>query len=183
MYLLFTMLFSAGMVPSYMLIVKYLHLNNTIWVYILPGLISAYYVFIIRTNYAGLPDEIMEAAKIDGASELYICFKIVMPLCVPVLASVGFLFLVGKWNDWNTSLIYIREAELYSLQYMLQKILREVEFVEKMAAETGMLADYETPTEAMIYATAILAAGPILIIFPFFQKHFTKGLTIGAVKG
>ena len=182
-YVLFTMLFSAGMVPSYLLNVKYLHLNDTIWVYILPSLISAYNLIIIRTNYKSLPNELIEAAKIDGAGELYICFKIVMPLCKPALASIGFLFLVGKWNDWNTSLLYIRKPQLISLQYLLQRILREAQYLKQLA-DTGMLMGGEVfPSETYRYAMAMVAAGPVLVIFPFFQKHFTKGMTLGGVKG
>ena len=182
-YVLFTMLFSGGMVPSYMLITKYLHINNTMWVYILPGLVSAYNLLIIRTNYKSLPNELIEAAKIDGAGELYICFKIVMPLCKPVLASIGFLFLVSKWNDWNTALLYIREPKLYSLQFLLQRILREANYL-KQVAELGLLEPGQVfPTESLRYAMAMVAAGPVLIIFPFFQKYFAKGMTLGGVKG
>lgn len=180
---LFTMLFSGGMVPSYLLIVKYLHLNNTIWVYIFPGLVSAYNLIIIRTNYKSLPGELIEAAKIDGASEMYICFKIVMPLSKPVLASIGFLFLVNKWNDWNTSLLYITNPKLYSLQYLLQKILNEAEYLKQLA-DTGQLMGGEVfPTESFRYAMAMVAAGPVLCVFPFFQKYFAKGMTLGGVKG
>ncbi len=182
-FVLFTMLFSGGMVPSYLLIVKYLHLNNTIWVYILPGLVSAYNLIIIRTNYKSLPTELIEAAKIDGAGELYICFKIVMPLCKPVLASIGFLFLVNKWNDWNTALLYITKPDLYSLQYLLQKILKEAEYLKQLA-ETGQLMGGEVfPSESFRYAMAMVAAGPVLCVFPFFQKYFAKGMTLGGVKG
>ena len=182
-FVFFTMLFSGGLVPSYLINTKMFHLGNTFWIYIFPGCVSAWNIIVMRTFFQGLPESLVESAKVDGASELRIFFQIILPLSKPCIASLAFMTAVTTWNNWNTSLIYIRDAELYSLQYMLQKILREVEFVEKMAAETGMLADYETPTEAMRYATAILAAGPILVIFPFFQKHFTKGLTIGAVKG
>lgn len=183
LYVLFTMLFSAGMVPSYLLIVKYLHLNNTMWVYILPGLVSAYNLIVIRTNYKSLPYELIEAAKIDGAGELYICFKIVMPLCKPVLASIGFLFLVNKWNDWMSSMLYITKPELYSLQYMLQRILKEAAFLKQLA-ESGQLAAGEVfPTESFRYAMALVAAGPVLCVFPFFQKYFAKGMTLGGVKG
>ncbi len=182
-FVLFTMLFSGGMVPAYLLIVKYLHMNNTIWVYILPGLVSAYNLIIIRTNYKSLPAELIEAAKIDGAGELYICFKIVMPLCKPVLASIGFLFLVNKWNDWNTSLLYITDPKLYSLQYLLQKILNEAEYLKQLA-ETGQLMGGEVfPSESFRYAMAMVAAGPVLCVFPFFQKYFAKGMTLGGVKG
>lgn len=120
---LITMLFNAGMVPNYLLIVKYLKLNNTIWVYILPGLVGAYNLIVIRTNYRSLPKELTESAKIDGASEIRICFQIVMPLCKPVLASIGFLFIVNKWNDWMNSMLYITKPQLYSLQYMLQRMI------------------------------------------------------------
>ena len=183
LFVLFTMLFSAGMVPSYLLIVKYLHLNNTIWVYILPGLVSAYNLIVIRTNYKSLPNELIEAAKIDGAGELYICFKVVMPLCKPVLASIGFLFLVNKWNDWMNSMLYIKKPELYSLQYMLQKILQEAEFLRQMADAGTLNAGEVFPTESYRYAMALVAAGPVLCVFPFFQKYFAKGMTLGGVKG
>ena len=182
-YVLFTMLFSGGMVPTYLLIVKYLHLDNTIWVYILPGLVSAYNLIIIRTNYRSLPEELIEAAKMDGATELYICFKIVMPLCKPVLASVGFLFFVAKWNDWNTALLYITDPKLYSLQYLLQKILNEAEFLKQLAEAGELMGGEVFPSESYRYAMALVAAGPVLCVFPFFQKYFAKGMTLGGVKG
>lgn len=182
---LFTMLFNAGLVPNYVLLTKYLHLNNTIWVYILPNVVSAWYVIVIRTNYCSLPDELIEAAKLDGAGELRICFQIVMPLCKPVLASVAFLFFVAKWNNWETSMIYITDPNLYSLQYLLQKILNEMQFLKSVAASAASMASSmnNLPTETFRYAMAVVAAGPVLCIFPFFQKYFTKGLTLGAVKG
>lgn len=182
-FVFFTMLFSGGLVPSYLLNARYLKLDNTIWIYILPSLASAWNVIIIRTNYKSLPDELIEAAKIDGANELYICFRIVMPLSVPVLATIAFLFFVGKWNDWYTAAIYVRDPKLYSLQYLLQRILREVEYMKQLAEEGQLIGEYEFPTESYRYAMALLAAGPVLIIFPFFQKYFARGLTIGAVKG
>lgn len=184
-YVLFTMLFGGGMVPTYLLLTRYLHLKDSIWVYILPGLVSAYNLIIIRTNYKSLPEELIEAAKLDGASEVFICFKIVMPLCKPVLASIAFLFLVGKWNDWNTAMLYIDDPSLYSLQYMLQKILNEIEFLRQLAM-SGMATGTQLqaiPSESFRYAMAIVAAGPILIVFPFFQKYFAKGMLIGGVKG
>ncbi len=182
-YVLFTMLFSGGMVPSYLLITQYLKLEDTIWVYILPSLVSAYYIMVIRTNYSALPKELTEAAKIDGASELRICFQIIMPLCKPVLASIAFMFLVDKWNDWMTSVLYIRELKLYSLQYLLQKILQEAQFLKQLSEEGGLHGDEVFPTEGFRYAMAVIAAGPVLVVFPFFQKYFTKGMTLGGVKG
>lgn len=177
----FTMLFSGGLVPTYLLITKVLHLNDTIWVYILPGLVSAYNVMIVRTNYRSLPEEMIEAAKLDGASELRICFQIVIPLCKAGIASVAFLFLVAKWNDWMTSMLYIRNPDLYSLQYLLQRLLRETDFLRNSL--NGLDAGSTPPLETLRFAMALVAAGPVLVIFPFFQKYFTKGMTLGGVKG
>lgn len=183
-FVFFTMLFSGGMIPNYLLITKYLHLDNTIWVYIIPGLVSAWNVIIIRTGFQALPDSLIESAKLDGASELYICFKIVIPLTKPTLAAIAFLFLVPKWNDWYTAMLYIREPKLYSLQYLLQRILDEAEFLKSLADTGAANIDVNNfPTESFKYAMAIVAAGPVMFIFPFFQKHFARGLTIGAVKG
>lgn len=183
-FIFFTMLFSGGLVPSYIINTNVFHLNNTIWVYILPSLVSAWFIIIIRTFYQGLPVEMIEAAKIDGASEIKLFFKIIAPLSLPSYATIGFMVLLGKWNDWNTALIYIDDTKLYSLQYLLQKILREADFLNKVATDgSGLFQNQEIPTESMRYAMAILAAGPMLVVFPFFQKYFTKGMTIGAVKG
>jgi len=183
-YVLFTMLFSAGMVPNYLLIVRYLKLNNTIWVYILPGLVSAYNLIVIRTNYRSLPDSLVESAKLDGASELRICFQIVMPLCKPVLASIGFLFLVGKWNDWMTSMLYINKSSLTSLQYLLQRMMQNIKLLQDGNIDSSMvMATADIPAETVRMAMAVVVAGPALLIFPFFQKYFAKGLTVGAVKG
>ncbi len=183
MFMFITMLFSGGMVPSYLLNTKYLHLDNTIWIYIIPGLVAAWDIFIMRTFFQGLPDGLVEAAKVDGASEFRIFFQMILPLSTPVLASLGFMYLIGKWNDWSTSMVYIRDNELYSLQYLLQRILREAEYLKTMAKDGMQLIDQEPPTETLRYAMAVLAAGPMMIIFPFFQKYFAAGLTIGSVKG
>lgn len=182
-YIFFTMIFSGGLIPSYIIETQVYHLNNTFWIYIFPGAVSAYYVIMMRTFFKGIPESLVESAKIDGASELRCLFSIIMPLSKPVIASVGLLTLLAKWNNWQTSLIYIRDPELYSLQYLLQRILNEVEFIKQMAesgADTSMM---EVPTEGIRFAMAVLAAGPMLVVFPFFQKYFAKGLTVGAVKG
>lgn len=177
----FTMLFSAGMVPTYLLLTKYLKMTDNILVYVLPGLVSAYNVMIIRANYQGVPNELIEAARIDGASELYTCFKIVIPLAKPGIASVAFLFMVQKWNDWQTSMLYIRNPDMYSLQYLLQRMVREAEFL-KQGFEIGEVTG-QMPLETLRFAMALIAAGPILVAFPFFQKYFAKGMTLGGVKG
>lgn len=186
-YIFFTMLFGGGLVPSYIINSTYLHLDNTIWIYILPSLVSAWNIIIIRTFFKGLPEGLVEAAKIDGASEIYTYFKVILPLSTPVIATIAFFVVIAKWNDWNTALIYIKSTNLYSLQYLLQKILREVEFVKNMAESTpiaGIDMDAtQLPSETIRFAMCMVAAGPMLVVFPFFQKYFAKGLTVGAVKG
>lgn len=186
-FIFFTMLFSGGLVPTYIWITRYLRLGDTIWVYILPFLVNAFHIIVIRTFFQGLPQSMTEAAKIDGASELQIFFKIVLPLSKPVIATISLLTLLSRWNDWNTALIYIKSSNLYSLQYLLQKILREAEFVKNMAESTPVAGiDFDTsnlPSVTIRFAMCMVAAGPMLVVFPFFQKYFAKGLTVGAVKG
>lgn len=182
--LFFTMLFSGGMVPSYVINSKYLGLKDSFWIYVLPTLVSAWNIFVMRTNFKQLPDGLIEAAKIDGASEMRICFQIVLPLCVPVLATLAFNFFVNQWNSWTTTMIYITSPRLYSLQYLLQKILAEAEFLKQMA-DMGTISESTElmPTDSLTYAMAMVAAGPVLVVFPLFQKYFVKGMTIGSVKG
>ena len=184
--LFFTTLFSGGLVPSYLLNTRYLHLNNTIWIYILPSMISAWNVIVIKTYLKGLSVELFEAARLDGASELRICFTIILPLSTPVLASVGFLDFINRWNDWYTSQIYITKPELRSLQYLLKLILDNLELLKAMQQEGSLdqsLIDLLDNLEPVRFAMAVVAAGPMMLIFPFFQKYFAKGMTIGAVKG
>jgi len=183
-YLYFTMLFSGGMVPSYILITQYLHLQDTIWVYIIPALISPWHIFMLRTFFQGLPESITEAALIDGASEYRIFFTIILPLSKPVLATIALFQFLGHWNSWTPSMLYInRRTELYSLQYMLQKIMRDIVFMKENTGNSLVENMSEIPTETVRMATAMLVAGPALVVFPFFQKYFTRGLTVGGVKG
>lgn len=187
-YFFFTMIFGGGLIPSYIINTQYLGLKDSILVYIIPGLVNAWNIIVIRTFYQGLPVSLFESARIDGASEYRIFLQIVLPLSKPAIASIGLITLLGKWNDWYTSMIYINSKELYSLQYLLQKILMDAEFLNNMARNMpmGMInvqSLMKFPTESMRFAMCIIAAGPMLVIFPFFQKYFTRGLTIGSVKG
>lgn len=186
-FLYFTMLFSGGMVPTYILITQYLHLADNILVYILPSLISPWYVFMLRTFFMGLPDSITEAALVDGASEYRIFFTIILPLSKPVLATVALFTFLIKWNSWMESMLYINNRDdLVSLQYLLQKIMKDLQMLVD-TERSGMGGSYvdisEIPGETARMAMAVLAAGPALVVFPFFQKYFTKGLTVGSVKG
>lgn len=183
--LFFTTLFNGGLIGSYIINASVLHLNNTIWIYILPGVVNAWNVIVIRTYMQGLPEEMFEAARIDGASEFRICFNIVLPLSTPVLASVGFLRFIDAWNDWYTSQIYIRNPKLVSVQYLLKQILDSIEAMKQMM-ENGIgevTAQQLGNMEAMRFAMAVIIAVPVLFVFPFFQKYFSKGMTIGSVKG
>ena len=183
-YLYFTMLFSGGLVPSYILITQYLHLGDSIWVYIIPGLISPWYVFMMRTFFTGIPYEITESAILDGASEYRIFFSMILPLSKPVLATVALFTFLGKWNDWNTSMLYINDAKLFSLQYMLQRILKNIELLQLDTTNLNLLKEVsEVPSETVRMAMAVVVAGPVLVVFPFFQKYFVRGLTVGSVKG
>lgn len=183
--LFFTMLFGGGMVPNYILITQYLKLADTIWVYVLPGLISPWSVFMIRTFFQGLPDSIVESAYVDGASEFRIFLQIVIPLSKPVLATIALRVFLGQWNNWGTSMLYINNDELISLQYLLQRIMNNVNLIQQASDEVSELIQSTTtvPSETVRMAMAVVVAGPALFIFPFFQKYFVKGLTVGSVKG
>ncbi len=185
-YLFFTMLFGGGLVPTYILITQYLHLSNTIWVYVLPALISPWNIFMIRSFMQGIPNEITEAAVVDGANEFEIFFKFILPLSKPVIATVALLTFLGKWNDWMTSMLYVDNAKLQSLQYMLQKILSNIELLRQQQQTSSIVQTSDMvniPSETARMAMAIVVAGPALIVFPFFQKYFAKGMTVGSVKG
>lgn len=186
-YLYFTMLFSGGLVPSYILITQYLHLDDTIWVYILPALVSPWNIFMMRTFFAGIPNAIIESAYIDGANEYRIFFTMILPLSKPILAYIALTTFLGAWNDWNTAMLYINKDELVSLQYLLQRIMKNLEAIQNAQAQAGgslsMINAADIPSETVRMVMAIVVAGPALIIFPFFQKYFVRGITVGSVKG
>lgn len=185
-YVFFTMLFSGGLIPAYILNTQYLKLGNTIWIYIIPSLASGFYIIIFRTFFQGLPASLRESAKIDGATEFTIYLRLILPLSKPVLATISLFVVLDRWNDWFTSLIYIRKPELYTLQFLLQRILMAAQFIRDMAKEFPQYfraSDMKLPIEGIRFAMVVVAAGPMLVIFPFFQKYFVRGLTIGAIKG
>lgn len=180
-----TMYVSGGMIPVYMLI-RNLHLMNTFWVYILPGLVSAWNVFVIRSYMDGLPPSLQESAKLDGANDFVIFYKIIFPLCLPVIATIALFIAVGQWNSWFDTFLYnSRREELTTLQYELMKILVNTQF-SSASSTAWRSADSELTTrvspEAIRMAITIIATVPILLVYPFLQKYFVKGLTLGAVK-
>lgn len=185
-YIFFTMLFSGGLVPSYILMTQWLHLKNTIWALIFPLLVNAWYILLMKGFFRGLPDSITEAARIDGASELRTFVSIVLPISKPVLATIALFYALGYWNDWYQSLLYIDNQSLYKLQYLLMQILRKVQFMNsEMGQATANVSGgvAQMPTLNLRMAMCVLAVGPMLLAFPFFQKYFVRGITVGAVKG
>lgn len=183
-YIFFTMLFSGGMVPSYILITQYLKLGDTISVMILPTLVNVFHIILLRTFMQKLPPSLFESAKLDGASELTIYFKIALPLSTPSLATVALLSSLGRWNDWYTPLLYIRNDSLSPLQYMLYKMMADIQFITNNLQNVpeNMLNTHLLPSESARMAMCVLAAGPMMFVFPFFQKYFVKGLVVGSVK-
>lgn len=181
-FVIFTMLFNGGLVPTYLLITQGLHLKDNIMVLILPYLVIPWFVFILRSFFATLPQEIIECARIDGASELRIFFHLVMPLSTPALATVGLFMILMYWNDWWLSLLYINDPNLYPLQYLLFSIMRNAEFLTSNSA-TGLLMGVEMPTQTLRMAMVVIAMGPIAVVFLALQRYFIRGILIGSVKG
>ena len=187
-YVFFTMLFSGGLVPTYILVAKYLGMQDTIWALFMPTLVNAWTIIVMRAFFQKLPEELFESAKLDGASEFLIFRSLVLPLSVPIIATMSLFGLLARWNEWFPALLYIDSPELYPIQYLLQRIMRDVEMIRDLL-EQGManvpLDDLteSVPMEPARMAICIVAAGPMILIFPFFQKYFVKGITVGSLKG
>lgn len=182
--LIFTMLFNGGLVPTYYVITQVLHLKDTLLVLIVPMLVIPWFVFILRTFFISLPQELVEAARIDGADEFRTFFQIVLPLSTPVLATVGLFCILMYWNDWWLSLLYINKPELYPLQYLLFSIMRNVEFLTSSnSTATGLLTGVKVPTQTLRMAMVVIAMGPIVLVFLSLQRYFIRGILVGGVKG
>lgn len=188
-YLLITMLFSGGTLGGYLINTNVFHLKNTLWVLILPGCITTMNVIVMRTFInTNVPDSLVEAAKIDGASDYRLFFVIVIPIMAPVLAALGFMTAIGHWNQWMTSYLYITKSELTTLQHMLMKIEKNLDFLKEQLAQ-GQLSPEQVeefknaPSETARMAMLFCTLGPVLVVYPFFQRFFIKGMTVGAVKG
>ncbi|HFM6163597.1 TPA: carbohydrate ABC transporter permease [Enterococcus faecium] len=185
-YLFFTMLFAGGMVPSYLVMTKMLGLKNTIWALILPLAFSPYNVIILRTFFKkSIPESIIESAKMDGCSEFRVFFQIVLPLAIPGVATIGLFSSLGYWNDWFNALLYIDTNKLIPLQYLLMKIQNSMEFLannNEITLAQQQAIQNSLPQESTRMAMVVVATLPIAIVYPFFQKYFVQGLTIGGVK-
>jgi putative aldouronate transport system permease protein len=184
-FIMITLLFNGGMVPWYIVCVRYLHLRNSIWALIIPYLVNAWNVFLLRNYFQTLPDELHEAARIDGAGEIAIFTKIILPLSIPVMATIALFISIGYWNDWWLGIMLIEKTELQPLQLLLRTIISNIQFLKSHStsgqAQTSILASL--PTEGLKMATCMVTVGPIIFVYPFIQKYFIKGIMMGAIKG
>lgn len=182
---LITMLFSPGMVANYIVMTNLLQLKDTIWALILPMAVSPFNIIVMRTFFKrSVSDSIIESARIDGASELRIFVQIVLPLAVPGIATISLFAALGYWNDWFNALLYIQEDKLVPLQYLLMKIQNNIQYLTQNAGASSQLSGgmAAIPGESARMAIVVISTLPIAISYPFFQKYFVKGLTIGGVK-
>ena len=185
LFIYFTMLFNGGLVASYLLITKTLMLQNTIWVLLFPSLCNAWNILLMRNFFNGIPDSLAESAKIDGANDIVILFRIIIPISLPGIATIGLFYALSYWNEWYKCLLYIdsNHSQYYTLQYLIQRILRQVNYAANQPAEAVGLNSITLPTYAYRMATVVVSTGPIILLYPFLQKYFVQGLTVGAVKG
>ena len=181
-FIYFTTLFSGGLVPTYILMVNYLGLKDNVLAMILPGMVSAWSIFLMRNFMKAIPDSLYESAAIDGAGDFRIYWQIFMPLATPSLATIGLFLALGYWNEWYNAMLYIQSQVKFPLQFFLQKIVTQAN-VQLLVQQGAVVNLDDLPSESIKMATAVMAIGPIILLYPFVQKYFVSGLTIGAVKG
>ncbi|WP_042167757.1 carbohydrate ABC transporter permease [Paenibacillus gorillae] len=181
----FTMLFNGGLVPTYLIYANVFNIDNTLLALIVPGLlVSAFYVILLRTFFTvSIPGAVLESAHIDGAGEFRIFFQMILPLSLPVIATVGLFQVINYWNDWFNGLIYVSDSRLYSIQVLLNTILLNVQYLLENVEYSTRVEGAAIPTQGVRIAIAVIGVLPILIAYPFFQRFFVKGLTVGAIKG
>lgn len=180
----FTMVFSGGLVPTYIWYTQGLHLSNTYWVLLLPALLQPWNMFLLRNFYAAIPASLAESARIDGARESKILFSIILPCSKPALATVGVFYALGYWNEWYKVMLYnTGDKTKWTLQFLIMKLMREADTIKQMAASGVSVAGADFPSITMKLATAVLTIGPIVAVYPFAQKYFTSGIMVGSVKG
>ncbi|MDM5277468.1 carbohydrate ABC transporter permease [Paenibacillus silvae] len=181
-YVYFTMLFHGGLVANYLLISKYLDMKDTIWVLIIPALVSPWNMFLMRNFFKSIDESLAESAKIDGANDIYILFRIILPISMPAIATVGLFYALAFWNKWFEAMLYISKEDLWPLQYLIMRIMSNTQFASELSSKVS-LPNYVVPTLTTRLATTVVTIGPIIFLYPFLQKYFVKGLMVGAVKG
>ncbi len=183
-YILLTMILNGGMVSWYIVCTRLLGLRNSYLSLIMPMVVSPFNIYLIRNYFAALPEELRESAMVDGAGQMRIFAQIILPLGAPVLATVALFISIAYWNDWYNSLMLNDKDQFYSLQLVLKSIISSIQFMTSNAAAAGYKDVLDNlPSETVKLATAVVTAGPIILIYPFVQKYFVKGITVGAVKG
>ena len=185
-FVFFTMLFNGGLVPTYMMWTQTFHIKASLWALILPALLmNAFYVIMMRSFFtANIPDALVEAARIDGAGEYKILFKIVLPLSKPMMATLALMIGLGYWNDWMNSLYYITNEKLFSIQAIWNTIITNIQFLTSGQSAAASNVDLsQLPSVGIRMAIAVIGILPVLCIYPFFQKYFVKGIVVGGVKG
>lgn len=178
----FTTLFNGGMVCTYIFYIQYLHLKDSFWALILPGMFNVFYLLIMRTFVAALPFELIESAKIDGAGEWKTFFGIILPLLKSGLATIGLFLALGYWNDWYNAMLYMNTEDKYPLQYMLYSLMQKTQALASIASQAGISIS-DMPSNSLKLAMAVVATGPIILVYPFVQKYFVQGVAVGSVKG
>ncbi len=181
LFFLVTMFFSGGLIPTY-LVVKDLGMLNSMWAIIFPGAISVWNIILARTYFKAIPKELQEAAKIDGASDLLIFFKIILPLSKPIIFVLALYAFVGQWNSYFDAMIYLEDAKLHPLQLVLRSILIQNQVQPGMIGDQLAMAELKKMSEMIKYSSIILSSLPLIIMYPFFQKYFEKGVMVGSIK-
>ncbi|QHW32753.1 carbohydrate ABC transporter permease [Paenibacillus rhizovicinus] len=179
-FVLLTMLFSGGLVPWYILITKYLHLKDTLWVLIVPYLVNPFNMFVLKSFFETIPKEIVESARMDGAGYLRTFTSIIIPLSTPGLATIGLFYALNYWNDWWLSLNFIESDHLVPVQLLLKKMISNLTFISSQVDTSKFI---QVPANGVQMATTIISIGPIILVYPYIQRYFVKGLTIGSIKG
>jgi putative aldouronate transport system permease protein len=181
-YCVFTMLFNAGMVPTYLVVRTMLKLHHSpLASLVLPTMIIPWYVMMFRAYFSGLPPEIIESARIDGAGEWTLFFRIALPLARPWMATIGLMYILKYWNEWIPALLYVEDSNWYPLQYLLQVMMRNVQALQAMVQAVG--TQIKIPGPSLRMAMVVVAAGPAMFVFMLLQRYFVRGITSGAVKG
>jgi ABC-type sugar transport system, permease component len=178
----FTTLFNGGILSTYIFYIRYYNLKNNIIALILPGIMNVFYLLIMRSFITALPASLVESAKIDGAGEFRIFVQIILPLIKSGLATIGLFIALGYWNDWYNAMLYMENEKLYPLQYMLYDLQMRQQGLSQIASQAGIRVE-NLPSNSLKLAMAVVATGPIIFLYPFVQKYFVKGITIGSVKG
>ena len=173
LFIYFTMLFNGGLVANYLLTTKFL----------LPSFCNAWNILLMRNFFSGIPASLAESAKIDGANDITILIKIIIPISLPGIATIGLFYALTYWNEWYKALLYIHTDWKYPLQYLVMQIQKNIQYVQQNAAQAGVVTDGLVPAETTQMATAVVTIGPIVLLYPFLQKYFVQGLTVGSVKG